>query len=257
MGCDNNTLDSGGIDVRLEGKVALVTGAASGIGFATAKRFIEEGAIIAACDYNEEALKASKSELGDSYRIYKMDVSKHDEVKEIVTGIISDLGKIDVLVNNAGITRDAFLMRMSENDFDAVISVNLKGVYNVTQAVMTDMKNRRTGVILNASSVVGVFGNIGQTNYVASKAGVIGMTKTWAKELARYSIRVNAVAPGFIKTPMTETVPQKIIDAMDSRTPLGRMGEAVEVANVYLFLASDEASFVTGQVLGVDGGLVI
>lgn len=257
MGRDRNTLDSGGINVRLEGKIALVTGAASGIGFATAKKFIEEGAIVAACDYNEEALKAAGEELGSSYRPYRMDVSKHDEVKEIVAGIVSDLGKIDILVNNAGITRDGLLVKMSESNFDAVIAVNLKGVYNVTQAVLPNMMERRTGVILNASSVVGVFGNVGQTNYVASKAGVIGMTKTWAKEFARYSIRVNAIAPGFIKTPMTDAVPQKVIDYMNSKTPLGRMGEAVEIANAYLFLASDEASFVTGQVIGVDGGLVI
>ena len=243
--------------MRLKDKIALITGAASGIGLATAKRFVEEGAIVAACDYNEEALKVAKKEVGDSYRIYKMDVSKHDEVKEIVNKIVDDLKKIDILVNNAGITKDNFLVKMPENDFDAVISVNLKGVYNVTQVVVENMMERKRGVILNASSVVGVYGNIGQTNYVASKAGVIGMTKTWAKEFARYGIRVNAVAPGFVKTPMTAKVPQKVIDYMNSKTPLGRMGKAVEIANTYLFLASDEASFITGQVLGVDGGLVI
>ena len=243
--------------MRLKGKTALITGAASGIGLATAKRFIEEGAIVAACDYNEEALKAAKRELGDAYRIYKMDVSKHDEVGKTVDVIISELEKIDILINNAGITRDNFLVKMSESDFDAVIAVNLKGVYNVTQAVVKSMMERKSGVILSTSSVVGVYGNIGQTNYVASKAGVIGMTKTWAKEFARYGIRVNAVAPGFVKTPMTAKVPQKVIDYMNSKTPLGRMGEAEEVANAYLFLASDEASFITGQVLGVDGGLVI
>lgn len=243
--------------MRLENKVALITGAASGIGLATAKRFIEEGAIVAACDYNEEALKAAKNEIGDAYRTYKMDVSKHDEVREVVNAIVNDLKKIDILVNNAGITKDNFLVKMSESDFDAVVAVNLKGVYNVTQAVVENMMERKTGVILNASSVVGVYGNIGQTNYVASKAGVIGMTKTWAKEFARYGIRANVVAPGFIKTPMTAKVPQKVIDYMNSKTPLGRMGEAEEIANAYLFLASDEASFITGQVLGVDGGLVI
>ncbi len=243
--------------MRMEGKVALITGAASGIGFSTAKRFIEEGAVIAACDYNEEALEMAKGEMGDSYHPYKMDVSKHDNVKEIVKKIISDLGKVDILVNNAGITRDNFLVKMPENDFDAVIAVNLKGVYNVTQATVPYMMEKKSGVILNASSVVGLYGNIGQTNYVASKSGVVGMTKTWAKEFARYGIRVNAVAPGFIKTPMTSKVPQKVIDYMNSKTPLGRMGEAVEIANAYLFLASDEASYITGQVLGVDGGLVV
>ena len=243
--------------MRMKGKAVLITGAASGIGFAMAKRFIEEGAVIAACDYNEEALERAKKEMGDFYHLYKMDVSKHDEVKEMVKKIISDLDKIDVLVNNAGVTKDNFLVKMPENDFDAVIAVNLKGVYNITKAVVPYMMERKSGVILNASSVVGIYGNIGQTNYVASKAGVIGMTKTWAKEFARYGIRVNAIAPGFIKTPMTSKVPQKVIDHMNSKTPLGRMGEAIEIANAYLFLASDEASYITGQVLGVDGGLVV
>ena len=243
--------------MRMEGKVALITGAASGIGFATAKRFMEEGAVIAACDYNEGALERAKKELGNFYYPYKMDVSKHGEVKEIVKSIISDLEKVDVLVNNAGITKDGFLVKMPESDFDAVIAVNLKGVYNVTQAIAPYMMEQKRGVILNASSVVGVYGNIGQTNYVASKAGVIGMTKTWAKEFARYGIRVNAIAPGFVKTPMTSQVPQKVIDYMNSKTPLGRMGGAIEIANAYLFLASDEASYITGQILGVDGGLVV
>ncbi|HEU24820.1 MAG: 3-oxoacyl-[acyl-carrier-protein] reductase [Mesoaciditoga sp.] len=242
--------------MRLKGKVAIITGAASGIGLETSKLFIKEGSIVAACDYNEEALQKAKSEIGDAYRIYKMDVSKHDEVKTIVDKIFSDLGRIDILVNNAGITRDNFLVRMPESDFDAVISINLKGIYNVTQAVVTYMMNQRNGVILNASSVVGIYGNIGQTNYAAAKAGLIGMTKTWAKEFARYSIRVNAVAPGFIKTPMTESVPEKVIEQMKTKTPLGKMGEAIDVANAYLFLASDEANYITGQVLGVDGGLV-
>ncbi|BBJ28112.1 3-oxoacyl-[acyl-carrier-protein] reductase [Athalassotoga saccharophila] len=242
--------------MRLKGKVALITGAASGIGLETSKLFIKEGAIVAACDYNEESLQRMKSEIGDSYRIYKMDVSKHDDVKTIVDKIFSDLGHIDILVNNAGITKDNFLVKMPESDFDAVISVNLKGVYNVTQAVVPYMMNQRSGVILNASSVVGIYGNIGQTNYAAAKAGLIGMTKTWAKEFARYNIRANAIAPGFIKTPMTEKVPEKIIDQMKAKTPLGRMGEAIDVANAYLFLASDEANYITGQVLGVDGGLV-
>ncbi len=243
--------------MRLKGKVALITGGASGIGLATCKRFIEEGATVAACDFNEEALKAAADEIGSQYHPYKMDVSNHEMVKEVVEKIASELGKIDILVNNAGITKDNFLVKMPEKDFDAVINVNLKGVYNVTQAVVPYMMEKKSGVILNASSVVGVYGNIGQTNYVASKAGVIGMTKTWAKEFARYNIRVNAVAPGFIKTPMTSKVPQKVIDYMNSKTPLGRMGEAIEIANAYLFLASDEASYITGQVLGVDGGLVV
>jgi 3-oxoacyl-[acyl-carrier protein] reductase len=241
--------------MNLEGKVALITGGASGIGLETSKVFIKAGATVVACDYNEEALKNAKNTVGDRYLIYKMDVSKHDEVKVIVDKIFESIGRIDILVNNAGITRDNFLVRMSEADFDAVISINLKGVYNVTQAVVPHMMNQRNGVILNASSVVGIYGNIGQTNYAAAKAGLIGMTKTWSKELARYNIRVNAVAPGFIKTPMTENIPEKIIEQMKARTPLGRMGEATDIANAYLFLASDEAGYITGQVLGIDGGL--
>ncbi len=242
--------------MRLQGKVALITGAAGGIGLETSKKFMKEGAVIAACDYNYEALEMAKKELGDNYKIYKMDVSKHDEVKSVVDQIFSDLGKIDILLNNAGITRDNFLVRMSEADFDAVISINLKGVYNVTKAVIPHMMNQRSGVILNASSVVGIYGNIGQTNYAAAKAGLIGMTKTWAKEFARYNVRVNAVAPGFIKTPMTDKIPEKIIENMKERTPLGKMGEAGDIANAYLFLASEEASYITGQILGVDGGLI-
>lgn len=250
-------MDKGEIKMRMKGKVAIITGGASGIGLATARRFIEEGAVVAACDYNEVALKKACEELGEAYHSYKMDVSKYVEVEKVIGDIVSELGKIDVLVNNAGITKDNFLTKMPESNFDSVIAVNLKGVYNVTKVVVTHMMERKKGVILNASSVVGIYGNIGQTNYVASKAGVIGMTKTWAKEFARYGIRVNAVAPGFIKTPMTAKVPQKVIDYMNSKTPLGRMGEAIEVANAYLFLASDEASYITGQILGVDGGLVI
>jgi len=243
--------------MRLEGKVALITGAASGIGLETAKRFITEGAIIAACDYNEEALKKAQSELKSNYKIYKMDVSKHDDVKVIVDRIVKELGKIDILINNAGITKDNFLVRMSEADFDAVISINLKGVYNVTQAVVPHMMNQRSGVILNASSIVGIYGNIGQTNYAASKAGLIGMTKTWSKELARYNIRVNAIAPGYIRTPMTDSLAEKVKNLVQERTPLGRMGEPIDVANAYLFLSSDEAAYITGQVLGIDGGLTL
>ncbi len=243
--------------MRLNGKLAVITGAASGIGLETSKRFILEGAIIAACDYNEDALRKTKEKLGKQYHIYKMDVTKHDAVKKTIDTIVSDLKEIDILINNAGITKDNFLINMPEGDFDAVISVNLKGAYNVTKSVVPYMIERGSGVILNASSVVGIYGNAGQTNYAASKAGIIGMTKAWAKEFARYKIRVNAIAPGFIETPMTEKVPQKIIDYMDLKTPLGRMGEASEIADAYLFLASDDASFITGQVLGVDGGLVI
>ncbi|MCL4408421.1 MAG: 3-oxoacyl-[acyl-carrier-protein] reductase [Thermotogae bacterium] len=243
--------------MRLEGKVTLITGAASGIGLETARIFMKAGSIIAGCDYNEESLKKAQAELGDNYKIYKMDVSKHDDVKLVVDQIVKELGRIDVLINNAGITKDNFLVRMSEADFDAVISINLKGAYNVTQAVVPHMMNQRNGVILNASSVVGIYGNIGQTNYSASKAGLIGMTKTWSKELARYNIRVNAVAPGYIRTPMTENLSEKVKDLVKEKTALGRMGEPSDVANAYLFLSSDEAGYITGQVLGIDGGLTL
>jgi len=192
-------------------------------------------------------------------KTYELDVTDREAIAKVVKEIVNTFGAIDVLVNNAGITRDQLLVRMSEEDWDAVIDVNLKGVFNMTQAVAPQMIRQKKGSIINTSSVVGIYGNIGQTNYAATKAGVIGMTKTWAKELARKGaqIRVNAVAPGFIKTPMTEKLPQKIVDRVVERIPLARLGEPEEVAQVYLFLASDESSYITGQVIGVDGGLTL
>lgn len=246
--------------MRLEGKVCMITGAASGIGKAASLLFAQEGAIVAACDVSESSLNALVEEAKDlpgKVEPYVLDVTNREQVKEVVESIVQKYGRIDVLVNNAGITRDALLVRMKEEDWDAVINVNLKGVFNVTQAVVPHMIKQRSGSIINVSSVVGVYGNPGQTNYAASKAGVIGMTKTWAKELAGRNIRVNAVAPGFIETPMTEKLPDKAREAALSRIPLGRFGKPEEVAQVYLFLASDESSYITGQVIGVDGGLVI
>ncbi|WP_041082470.1 3-oxoacyl-[acyl-carrier-protein] reductase [Thermotoga profunda] len=246
--------------MRLEGKVCIITGAASGIGREASLLFAKEGAIVCACDLVKEQLDKlveDANNLPGKIDPYLLNVTKREDVFKVVEEIATKYGKIDVLVNNAGITRDALLVKMTEEEWDAVINVNLKGVFNMTQAVAPYMIKAQKGSIINTSSVVGIYGNVGQTNYAATKGGVIAMTKTWAKELARKGaqIRVNAVAPGFIKTPMTEKVPDKIIEAVATRTPLARMGEPVEVANVYLFLASDESSFVTGQVIGVDGGL--
>mgnify|MGYP000613183507 FL=1 len=250
--------------MRLKDKVCIITGAASGIGKAATLLFLKEGAKVAACDVSEQALenlkiKAESEGLSEGLKTYKLDVTDREAIANVVKDIVDTFGRIDVLVNNAGITRDQLLVRMSEEDWDAVINVNLKGVFNMTQAVVPQMIKQNKGSIINTSSVVGIYGNIGQTNYAATKAGVIGMTKTWAKELARKGaqVRVNAVAPGFIKTPMTEKIPQKIVDRVVERIPLGRFGEPEEVARVYLFLASDESNYITGQVIGVDGGLTL
>ncbi|AKI96604.1 3-oxoacyl-[acyl-carrier-protein] reductase [Kosmotoga pacifica] len=248
--------------MRLEGKVVIITGAASGIGRASARKFCEEGAIVIACDLNEELLNSLAEETKDlpgEVIPKRLSVTDREAIKALVAEIKDKYGRIDGLVNNAGITRDALIQKMSEEDWDAVINVNLKGVFNMTQFVVPVMIGQGYGSIVNTSSVVGVYGNIGQTNYAATKGGVIAMTKTWAKEFTRRGakIRVNAVAPGFIKTPMTEKVPEKVIKMMEEKIPLKRMGEAEEIANVYLFLISDESSYITGQVIGVDGGLVL
>lgn len=252
--------------MRLKDKVTLITGGAAGIGKATAERFAEEGAKVVICDVNEQVGQETVKALGPDARFYKVNVANRQEVQTWVDDVWSKYGRIDVLVNNAGILRDAQLVKvkdgalvgqMSEADFDLVIAVNLKGVFNCTQAVAPYMIKQGGGVILNATSIVGLDGNFGQTNYVATKAGVIGMTKVWARELGRYNIRVNAVAPGFTATDIIKSMPEKIIEGMKARTPLGRMGQPRDIANAYLFLASDEASFITGDVLRVDGGLVV
>ncbi|MFL7839049.1 MAG: glucose 1-dehydrogenase [Candidatus Promineifilaceae bacterium] len=248
----------------LKDKVTLITGGAAGIGKATAQRFAEEGATVIICDVNSEAGEAAAGELGVAF--YQIDISDLQAVEKWIDDVVAEYGRIDVLVNNAGVLRDGQLVkwkngevvsRMSEEAFDLVISVNLKGVFNCTQAVAPVMIKQGGGVILNATSVVGLDGNFGQTNYVATKAGVIGMTKVWARELGRYNIRVNAVAPGFTATEMVVQMPEKILDGMKSRTPLGRLGEPRDIANAYLFLASDQASFITGEILRVDGGIVV
>ena len=252
--------------MRMKDKVVLVTGGAAGIGKATALRFAEEGAKVVICDLNEAAGQETLSLLGADAAFYKVNVANRAEVQAWVDAVATKFGHIDVLVNNAGILRDGQLIKfkegqlvgqMSEADFDAVISVNLKGVFNCTQAVAPVMAKQGGGVILNATSIVGLDGNFGQTNYVAAKSGVIGMTKVWSRELGKFGIRVNAVAPGFTATEMVTAMPEKILDGMKARTPLGRLGEPRDIANAYLFLASDEASFITGETLRVDGGIVV
>jgi 3-oxoacyl-[acyl-carrier protein] reductase len=238
---------------RLDGKVAIVTGGARGIGAETARLFREAGATVVTWDVAEGA---------DA----RVDVTSHDAVAGAVADVVKRHARIDILVNNAGILRDAQLVKlkdgeitggMSEADFDSVISVNLRGVFVCTQAIASVMIKQRSGRILNASSVVGLYGNFGQTNYVATKAAVIGMTKVWARELGPRGITVNAVAPGFIGTEMVRQMPEKILNTMVERTPVRRLGEPRDVALAYLYLASDEAEFVNGAVLSVDGGVVV
>ena len=244
--------------MTVDGKVCLVTGGAQGIGRAIVEAFSDAGAkAVIACDVNDEALAAVRKKKNVTGR--PLDVTKPEEIARVVEQIRQEFDGIDVLVNNAGITRDGLLQKISDGDWDAVLAVNLKGPFNMMRAIVPLMLEKGSGAVVNIASVVGLDGNIGQTNYAATKAGVVGMTKTWAKEFARKGakIRVNAVAPGYVRTPMVETVPQKIIDSIVSRTVLGRLGEAEDVANAVLFLSSDASSFVTGQVIRVDGGLVL
>ena len=256
-------------DTGLRGKVVIVTGAAAGIGLATARRVASEGCRVAAWDVNEagqEELLRELSSLGGEALFRKVSVSNAADVEAGVEEVVARWGTIDVLVNNAGITRDAQFVKwkdgtlagaMTDDAFDSVISVNLKGVFLCSRAVVPHMIRKGSGVILNASSIVGLYGNFGQTNYAATKAGVIAFARTWSRELAKYNIRVNAVAPGFIATEMVQKMPEKVIQTMVSHTPLGRMGRPEDVAEAYVWLASDAASFITGTVLSVDGGLVL
>jgi 3-oxoacyl-[acyl-carrier protein] reductase len=246
------------IETGLKGKIVIVTGAANGIGKATAKRFAAEGCRVASWD-----VKNGESEEGGLFQT--VNVADTKSIDAAVNEIVGRWGAPYVLVNNAGILRDGQLVKykegaitgvLSDEQFDAVISVNLKGVFNCTRAVAPHMITNGGGVILSASSVVGIYGNFGQTNYVAAKSGVIGMTKVWARELGRYKIRVNAVAPGYIATEMIQSVPERIRQTMQDHTPIGRLGQSEDIANAYLWLASDPASFVTGTVLSVDGGAV-
>ncbi len=239
------------MDLNLRDKVVIVTGGAAGIGRATAELFAAEGANVVVWDISSQP---------------RIDVTKRDEIEAAAGEVMRRYGRIDVLINNAGILRDAQLVKykdgqvvgaMDDQTFDAVINVNLKGVFVCTRAVAPHMIRAGRGVILNASSIVGLYGNFGQTNYAATKAGVISFTKTWARELGRYGIRVNAVAPGFIGTEMVKAMPQGTLDSMVAKTPLRKLGEPEDIANAYVWLASDAAKFVSGAVLSVDGGLVL
>jgi len=239
----------------LESKVAVITGGGRGIGKATAKLFTNEGAVVVIAEFDEVSGQSTANELGAHF--IKTDVSKEESVNALFNFVLSEFGQLDILINNAGILADSTLKKLDSNSFDAVINVNLRGVYLCGRAAADIMIEQGSGVILNASSVVAHHGNFGQTNYVASKAGVIGITKVWARELGKDGIRVNAVAPGFIQTNMTAGMPEKIVDMMGEKVPLKRWGQPEDVANAYTFLASDEASYITGAVMNVDGGVVV
>lgn len=245
---------------RLEGKISLITGAAQGIGEATALKFATEGATVVACDVRQEAIDAVVQRcraLGATAMGCVMDVTQRPMVDAVVKQVLDRFGRIDVLINNAGITQDARLQKMTQEQFDRVIDVNLRGVFHCSQAVADTMVAQGSGVILIASSVVGIYGNFGQTNYAATKFGVIGFAKTWSRELGPKGIRVNAVAPGFVETPILRTIPDKVLQEMTHKVPLKRLGRPEEIANVYAFLASDEASYVNGAVIEVCGGMTV
>lgn len=246
--------------MRLVNKIAIITGAAQGIGLATALKFAREGATVVVADIKPAAIDAAVAHIeaaGGRVEGCVLDVTRREMVDAMVAGVLARHGRIDVLVNNAGITKDARLQKMSLEQFDAVIDVNLRGVFHCAQAVADAMVAQGGGVILNASSVVGLYGNFGQTNYAATKFGVIGFTKTWSRELGPKGIRVNAVAPGFVETPILATVPEKVLAQMREHVPLKRLGRPEEIANVYAFLASDEASYINGAVLEVSGGMTV
>lgn len=246
--------------MRLKDKVSIITGAGRGIGQATALKFAREGAKVVVCDLSEESIaqtvnlceRAGASTLG-----CVANVTDIHSLRAMVQTILAKWGRVDCLVNNAGIVADAQLKNMTEDQFDKVIAVNLKGVFNCTKAVVDTMLAQQSGVILNASSIVGLYGNFGQTNYAASKFGVIGMVKTWARELGRRGIRSNAVCPGFISTSILATIPEKVIKALEDKVPMGRLGKPEDVANTFAFLASDEAAYINGAVIEVSGGLTI
>jgi len=244
--------------MRLKDKVAIVTGAAQGIGKATAVKFAQEGAKVVIADIVEEATQATADEInasGGSAMAVKLNVTDAASVQDMIKKTVEWGGRLDVIVNNAGITKDTMLHKMTEDQWDAVIAVNLKGVFLCGQAAANYMREQGSGVILNASSISGLTGNMGQSNYTATKGGVIAMTMTWARELGPKGIRVNALAPGFTMTPMVESVPEKVLDDVKGKTPLRRLGTPEDIANAYAFLASDEAAFITGQTLRVDGGI--
>lgn len=249
--------------MKLQDKVCIITGAGQGIGLATARRFAQDGAVVVVCDLRQADVDAAVAQCrqhgGPAERSvgFTLSVTDRPQVDAMVAAVKAQFGRVDVLVNNAGITKDARLQKMTLEQFDAVIDVNLRGVFHCSQAVADTMVLQGSGVILNASSIVGVYGNFGQTNYAASKFGVIGFTKTWSRELGPKGVRVNAVAPGFVATHILDTIPEKVLAEMTQEVPLRRLGKPEEIASVYAFLASDDASYVNGAVIEVAGGLTI
>jgi len=247
--------------MRLQDKVAIITGAGRGIGQATAIKFALEGAKVVVCDVSPESIEETvtsckETQRGDAVGC-QVDVRDIKALQKMVADTVARWGRVDCLVNNAGIVMDAQLKNMTEEQFDRVIEINLKGVYNCTRAVVDTMLAQQSGVILNASSIVGIYGNFGQTNYAATKFGVIGMVKTWARELGRKGIRSNAVCPGFIATDILKSVPERVLRALEEKIPLGRLGKPEEIANTFAFLASDEASYINGAVIEVSGGMTL
>jgi 3-oxoacyl-[acyl-carrier protein] reductase len=250
----------GGYIMRLKGKTAVITGSANGIGLAAARKFVSEGCKVIMADYDESRGSAEARKLqeeGADAVFYQVDVATRESVNSLAEEVIHEFGGIDILINNAGITRDGMMAKMSEEDFQRVLDVNLTGVFHCTQAFLPALIGRGKGKIINTASASGLFGNVGQTNYAASKAAVIGMTKTWAKEFGPKGINVNAVAPGVIETEMTAKIPDKVKAQMNALIPLGKFGKPEDAANAYLFLASDESDYVNGIVLQVDGGIMM
>lgn len=241
--------------MKLEGKVAIITGGAGGLGRETSLLFASEGAHVVVADYHQDLAEQTAAEINGMG--VGVDVSQRDQVDRMVNEVLDTFGKIDILINNAGITMDSTLVKMTEADWNRVVSINQTGVFHCTQAVVPHMIKEGYGRVINTSSIVGRMGNFGQTNYAATKAAVIAMTQTWAKELGRKGINVNAVAPGFIKTPMTEKMPEKILNAMKEKVSLQKLGTPRDVANTYLFLASEDSNYINGAVIPVDGGLSI
>ena len=253
--------------MKVEGKVVIITGAGNGIGREAAILFAKNGARVVVTDIDETSGNGTVDEIvkmlaqdpdcrGDAF-FAKLDTSNREQIKQVTQEVVAKYGEIDVLINNAGIIKDALVTKMTEGEWDKVIDVDLKGPFNMIQNVVEDMIKHGIGEIINVSSIVGLYGNVGQSNYAAAKAGLIGLTKTLAKELGRKGVRVNAIAPGFILTHMTETLPEKILEMMKEKTPLKRLGTPADVAYALLFLASEEANFINGAVISIDGGLTI